>query len=106
MVIGMAAELADDQRGHLNGGGVVPLHNAGIDVRHGRPLDRRIYGHQSAAVICGIAKMQIVCFQNCSLLMMDSIFPEQPDLQPLAGQTVGQRTLRALFVTAVTAQQF
>ena len=101
-----AAELADDQSRHLDSRSIVALHNTGIDTRHGRSLDRRINGHQPTAVIGGIAKVQIVFLQDLSLLMIDSIFPKQPDLQPLAGQTVGQRTLRALSVTVVTAQQF
>ena len=101
-----AAELADDQRGHLNGGGIVALYNAGIDIRHRRLLNCRVNGHQTAAVIGGAGKVEIIFFQNRYLLMIHSIFPQKPDLEPLAGQTVGQRTLRALFVTVVTAQQF
>ena len=106
MVIGTAAELTDDQRGHLNGGGVVALHNAGIDIRHRSLLNCRVNGHQTAAVIGGAGKVEIIFFQNRYLLMIHSIFSQKPDLEPLAGQTVGQRTLRALSVTVVTAQQF
>ena len=98
MVIRTAAELADDQSRHLDSRSIVALHNTGIDTRHGRSLDRRINGHQPTAVIGGIAKVQIVFLQDLSLLMIDSIFPKQPDLQPLAGQTVWQGTLCAAVV--------